>query len=73
MNYIRKQDEFYHKKVNSSLVSTINCKMGYCLFKQTEGLLIHCGSGPVLKSKMRRDYISALNSEDASRKDESKL
>ena len=73
MIYIRKQDEFYQNKVNSSLVSTSNCKMGYYLFKQAEGLLIYGGSGPVFKSKMRRDYISALNSKDASRKDASNL
>ena len=31
MIYI-KQEGLYQSKVNSSLVSTYNCKMGYCLF-----------------------------------------
>ena len=29
MMYIIKQEGFYQNKVNSSLVSTCNCKMGY--------------------------------------------
>ena len=30
--YIIKQEGLYQSKVNSSLVSTYNCKMCYCLF-----------------------------------------
>ena len=30
--YIIKQEGMYQSKVNSSRLSTYNCKMGYCLF-----------------------------------------
>ena len=30
--YIIEQEGLYQSKVNSSLVSTYNCEMGYCLF-----------------------------------------
>ena len=29
MMYIKKQEGLYQNKVNSSLISTCNCKMGY--------------------------------------------
>ena len=31
MIYITKQEGLYQNKVNSSLVSTCNCKMDYCI------------------------------------------
>ena len=34
MIYIIKQEGLYQNKVNSSLVSTFNCKMGYCTSAQ---------------------------------------
>ena len=39
MIYIIKQEGLYQNKVNSSLVITCNCKMGYFRFSRVNGLV----------------------------------